>query len=78
MSLARITHKKKKNLFIHLMRSHFSLIAKSCVTLGTPTLNPPLHLFLPFLFLKSISQNKLSYEIMCCSTQCILHLLIIW
>ena len=23
MSLARITHKKKKNLFIHLIRSHF-------------------------------------------------------
>ena len=36
------------------------------------------HLFLPFLFLKSASQNKLSYEIMCCSTQCILCLLIIW
>ena len=31
-------HTKRKNLFIHLMRSHFSLIAKSCVALGTPTL----------------------------------------
>ena len=28
----------KKNLFIHLTRSHFSLIAKSCVALGTPSL----------------------------------------
>ena len=37
----------------------------------------PSPLFLPFLFLKSASQNKLPYEIMCCSTQCILCLLII-
>ena len=41
-------------------------------------INSPLHFFLPFLFLKSASQNKLPYEIMCCSTQCILRLLIIW
>ena len=38
MSLARITH-TKKNLFIHLTRSHFSLIVKSCVALGTPSLS---------------------------------------
>ena len=31
-------HTQKKNLFIHLTRSHFSLIAKSCVTLGIPSL----------------------------------------
>ena len=35
MLLVRITHKKKKNLFIHLMRSHFSLIAKTYVAIGT-------------------------------------------
>ena len=37
MLLARITH-TKKNLFIHLTRSHFALIAKSCVALGTLSL----------------------------------------
>ena len=45
---------------------------------GLMDINSPLHLFLHFLFLKSASQNKLSYEIMCCSTKCILRLLIIW
>ena len=41
MSLARITHTQKKNLFIHLTRSHFSLIAKTHVALGTQSLQYP-------------------------------------
>ena len=43
MPLARNTHKKKKNQFILLTRSHFSLSAKNCVGLGTQTLNSSSH-----------------------------------
>ena len=39
----------QKNLFIHLTRSHFSLIAKSCVALGTPSLSSLTRLKFPRL-----------------------------
>ena len=42
MSLARITHKKEKYLFRNFMSTHFSLIVKTCVAIGTPSLIVPL------------------------------------
>ena len=46
---ARNTH-KEKNQFIFLMRSHFSLIAKNCVGLGTHTLYLDINSYITTLF----------------------------
>ena len=66
------------NYIFNCINLDFKLKKNLKLQCGLMDINPPLHLFLPFLFLKSTSQNKLSYKIMCYSTQCILGLLIIW
>ena len=66
------------NYIFNCINSYFKLKKNQKLQCGLMDINPPLHFFLLFLFLKSASQNKLSLEIMCCSTQCILRLLIIW
>ena len=66
------------NYIFNCINSDFKLNKNLKLQCGLTDINSPLHLFLPFLFLKNTSQNKLSYEIMCCSTQSILRLLIIW
>ena len=66
------------NYIFNCINSDFKLKKNLKLKCGLTDINSPLYLFLHFLFLKNTSQNKLSYEIMCCSTQCILHLLIIW
>ena len=66
------------NYIFNCINSDFKLKKNLKLKCGLMDINSPLHLFLHFLFLKSASQKKLSYEIMCCSTQCILCLLIIW
>ena len=66
------------NYIFNCINSDFKLKKNLKLKCGLTDINSPLHLFLHFLFLKNTSQNKLSYEIMCCSTQCILRLLIIW
>ena len=66
------------NYIFNCINSDFKLKKNLKLQCGLMDINSPLHFFLPFLFLKSASQNKLPYEIMCCSTQCILRLLIIW
>ena len=65
------------NYIFNCINSDFNLKKNLKLQCGLMDINSPLHFFLPFLFLKSASQNKLPYEIMCCSTQCILRLLII-
>ena len=65
------------NYIFNCINSDFKLKKNLKLQCGLTDINSPLHFFLPFLFLKSASQNKLPYEIMCCSTQCILRLLII-
>ena len=66
------------NYIFNCINLDFKLKKNLKLKCGLTDIYSPLHLFLHFLFLKSASQNKLSYEIMCCSTQCILRLLIIW
>ena len=66
------------NYIFNCINSDFKLKKNLKLQCGLTDINSPLHFFLPFLFLKSASQNKLPYEIMCCSTQCILCSLIIW
>ena len=66
------------NYIFNCINSDFKLKKNLKLQCGLTYINSPPHFFLPFLFLKSTSQNKLPYEIMCCSTQCILCLLIIW
>ena len=66
------------NYIFNCINSNFKLKKNLKLKCELMDINSPLHLFLPFLFLKSTSQNKLSYEIMCCSTQCIFRLIIIW
>ena len=66
------------NYIFNCINLDFNLKKNLKLQCGLTDINSPLHFFLPFLFLKSASQNKLPYEIMCCSKQCILHLLIIW
>ena len=66
------------NYIFNCINSDFKLKKNLKLKFGLTDINSPLHLFLHFLFVKSASQNKLPYEIMCCFTQCILRLLIIW
>ena len=66
------------NYIFNCINLDFKLKKNLKLKCGLMDINSPLHLFLPFLFLKSSSQNELSCKIMCYSTQCILRLLIIW